>query len=203
MFKTFIFSKNNHEEPTELGISTDKIAVVYNKQNLVTRTYNKKLLIKIFKTSVLTSCVLSMFLSMSQTALAGYQPPKDQKPPTGHSDSSGIRIGYKTKPNSERGAATPIKNTNSFASFVTEQIPVAKELKLHECDISGNNNHSHPTDIHPKTGIQDIAYNEVLLSPSQKAIDKFLDSLLISFVKLEKLDITSIIATLVYINNRW
>ncbi|ALF53057.1 hypothetical protein ACX27_09700 [Nostoc piscinale CENA21] len=39
---------------------------------------------------ILTTCVFSIILGMSQTALAGYEPPKDQKPPTGHSDSSGV-----------------------------------------------------------------------------------------------------------------
>ncbi|WP_413199758.1 hypothetical protein [Nostoc piscinale] len=45
---------------------------------------------------ICTTCVLSIILGMNQTVLAGYEPPKDQKPPTGHSDSSGIRVGCKT-----------------------------------------------------------------------------------------------------------
>ncbi|AFZ23957.1 hypothetical protein Cylst_1685 [Cylindrospermum stagnale PCC 7417] len=53
--------------------------------------HRKWLLHKLLDAKLLTSCILSMTLGLSQTALAGYQPPPDQKPPSGHSDSSGVR----------------------------------------------------------------------------------------------------------------
>ncbi|MBD2596182.1 hypothetical protein H6G74_17885 [Nostoc spongiaeforme FACHB-130] len=51
---------------------------------------------QLWQQKILTTCAFSIILGMSQTALAGYEPPKDQKPPTGHSDSSGVRLGCKT-----------------------------------------------------------------------------------------------------------
>lgn len=53
-------------------------------------THRKWLLHRLFYAKLLTSCILSMTLGVTQTA-AGYQPPTDQKPPSGHSDSSGVR----------------------------------------------------------------------------------------------------------------
>ncbi|WP_171815349.1 hypothetical protein [Nostoc sp. PCC 7524] len=41
---------------------------------------------------LLISCILSTIVSISQVALAGYQPPDDQKPPKDSSDSSGVRM---------------------------------------------------------------------------------------------------------------
>jgi hypothetical protein len=41
---------------------------------------------------LLINCVLSTIVSISQVALAGYQPPDDQKPPKDSSDSSGVRV---------------------------------------------------------------------------------------------------------------
>ncbi|WP_156481562.1 MULTISPECIES: hypothetical protein [unclassified Anabaena] len=38
------------------------------------------------------SCVLSTTVIISQVALAGYEPPDDQKPPKESSDSSGVRV---------------------------------------------------------------------------------------------------------------
>lgn len=38
------------------------------------------------------SCILGAIIGIAQIALADYQPPDDQKPPTDSSDSSGGRI---------------------------------------------------------------------------------------------------------------
>jgi hypothetical protein len=98
--------------------------------------YRKKRLSKLLKTKFLTSCILIMFLGIPQPTLAVYQPPKDQKPPTGHSDSSGIRLGYKTpdirlrfKRNS--GKILFCQETNLFTWFVTAYRPIAIQISLY------------------------------------------------------------------------
>ncbi len=50
-----------------------------------------RLLHQIFSAKILTVCVLTVTLSLEYTLAKGYQPPSDQIPPGGYSDSSGVR----------------------------------------------------------------------------------------------------------------
>ncbi|MUG97500.1 DUF928 domain-containing protein [Scytonema sp. UIC 10036] len=51
------------------------------------------LLHKLIKTTLIASCVVATVFSLAQAARAGYRPPQDQKPPSGYTDSSGVRGG--------------------------------------------------------------------------------------------------------------
>lgn len=53
--------------------------------------YINWLLHKLLSAKILTICVMTITIGVTQAAYPGYQPPPDQKPPTGYSDSSGIR----------------------------------------------------------------------------------------------------------------
>ncbi|MBD2386621.1 DUF928 domain-containing protein [Cylindrospermum sp. FACHB-282] len=106
-------------------------------------TYSKWLLHKLFDPRLLTSCVLSMTLGITQTALAGYQPPRDQKPPSGHSDSSGVR-GVQSN---RRGRLAPVTHLEtsaalhpSFTWFLPDGQALLIEFSLYEFD----------TDLKPK-----------------------------------------------------
>ncbi|WP_179051322.1 hypothetical protein [Nostoc sp. TCL26-01] len=50
------------------------------------------LLHKILHTKIAISCMLITTVGVNLIALAGYKPPKDQKPPKDSSDSSGVRM---------------------------------------------------------------------------------------------------------------
>ncbi|MBH8562899.1 hypothetical protein I8748_12025 [Nostoc sp. CENA67] len=172
-----------------------RVVYTYKKESKFTRVYEKSLFKKILNPKVLTSCFLSMFLSMGQTALAGYQPPKDQKPPAGHSDSSGVRGTCKT--NSERSlvmlaSVANIEKTNSFGWFVTNHQPVAIQFQLYKFDISATNNPFVETNTHPEAGIDYIAHHEVVLPTSKQTIDRVLASFLTNLAKLENHDKASI-----------
>lgn len=190
MFNKFIFSGNSYEKVTELNNSTCKVGSVSQQSDIPTITSQKKLLNKILKAQIFTTCFLSIFLSMNHDVLAGYEPPKEQKAPTGHSDSSGIRVGYKT--NIEKNAGIPIKKIDSFAWLHTDKQPVARQMNLYEFNISSNNLPVVEADIYSETGIHYVAQNIVLLSTSREAIDKIFVSLFAKLSKLEKKNITCI-----------
>ncbi|QXE21974.1 hypothetical protein B6N60_00652 [Richelia sinica FACHB-800] len=46
---------------------------------------------KIFNPQLITIWLLGINLSVTPLVLTAYQPPADQKPPSGYSDSSGVR----------------------------------------------------------------------------------------------------------------
>lgn len=55
----------------------------------MTRIY--RLLHQFFPAKFLAICVLSITLVFNSAVFTAYQPPSDQKPPSGYSDSSGVR----------------------------------------------------------------------------------------------------------------
>jgi hypothetical protein len=77
-------------------LSLWSLVYLYKNEVTIMMTDKKKYLNKLLNTRVLTSCILSIILGVTQSALSAYQPPKDQKPPSGYSDSSGIRGSCKT-----------------------------------------------------------------------------------------------------------
>jgi len=116
MIKSLVFSQyflsffiTFDEEAQEVDNLISREATVYKRKDSSTRIYKKIPLKKILKPRILTSCFLSIFLCMGQTALAEYKPPKDQKPPTGHSDSSGVRVDCKIN---NRRSQSPIRLTS-------------------------------------------------------------------------------------------
>ncbi|QSJ14336.1 hypothetical protein JYQ62_20680 [Nostoc sp. UHCC 0702] len=125
---------------------------------------------------------------MGQTALAGYQPPKDQKPPAGHSDSSGVRGGCKTSSGRSPimfAPAAHIKQPNYFAWFVTDHQPVAIQFKLYEFDISTTNNPFVEANIDSEADIEYVANHKDLLPTRKEAIDKVFTSFLTRVAKLK------------------
>lgn len=72
-------------------LSLWSLVYLYKNEVTIMMTLNKLL-----NTRVLTSCILSIILGVTQSAPSAYQPPKDQKPPSGYSDSSGVRGSCKT-----------------------------------------------------------------------------------------------------------
>jgi hypothetical protein len=56
---------------------------------MMTRIYRRLHLI--FSAKFLTICLLTITLVANHAVVTGYQPPSDQKPPSGYSDSSGVR----------------------------------------------------------------------------------------------------------------
>ena len=69
------------------------VSLFYFNQNevMTMMTDKKKYLNKLLNAKVVTIFILSVILGITQSVLAAYQPPKDQKPPSGYSDSSGVR----------------------------------------------------------------------------------------------------------------
>jgi hypothetical protein len=110
-------------------------------------TRQKWLLHKIFNPKILTICALTITLSLTQATLAAYKPPSDQKPPSGYTDSSGIRGRCKTigtgsltllAPVTHVGQTTSVHPT--FAWFVAHHQRVPMEFSLYEFD---NNDQPH------------------------------------------------------------
>ncbi|MBC1240938.1 DUF928 domain-containing protein [Nostoc sp. 2RC] len=100
-----------------------------------------KFLHQVLYTLIFTNCILSLILVTIQAALAGYQPPKDQKPPSGYSDSSGVRGTCSASsspillaPMTYVGLTTSTHPT--FAWFVVDNQSVPIEFSLYEFDTN-------------------------------------------------------------------
>ncbi|HIK08636.1 MAG TPA: DUF928 domain-containing protein [Trichormus sp. M33_DOE_039] len=94
-------------------------------------------------TRVLTCCILSAILGVTQTALAGYKPPKDQKPPSGYSDSSGVRGKCRSSSGRSLILLAPITHVGlttsthpTFAWFVLDNQSVPIQFSLYEFDAN-------------------------------------------------------------------
>lgn len=85
-------NKNKYETIRESRFANCNLANNYVSKTEPSMHNQKNYLHKILDFMVLTTYILSLTIGIDQTALAGYQPPKDQKPPRGHSDSSGVRV---------------------------------------------------------------------------------------------------------------
>lgn len=191
MIKSSRFSKNSSRKVQYLDTLIYRVVSVYRREDSLTRIYEKSLLKRILHPKVLTSCFLSVFLSMGQTALAGYQPPTDQKPPAGHSDSSGVRGGCKINSGRSLVRLAPvaqIEKTNFFAWLVTNNQPIATQFNLYKFDISATSNPF----VEANTDIDFVAHHEVLLPTSKQTIDQVIASFLTNLAKLENQDKASI-----------
>jgi Domain of Unknown Function (DUF928) len=107
-------------------------------------THGKWLLQKLFNTTVLTSFALTMILSLTQRTLAEYKPPPNQKPPSGYTDSSGVRGGCRAIGNSgELTLLAPVSHVgqtssphSTFAWFVPNYQSMPIEFSIYEFDTS-------------------------------------------------------------------
>ncbi len=119
-------------------------------------TRKKWLLHTIFNAKILTICALTITLSLNQAAaLAGYKPPRDQKPPSGYTDSSGIRGGCKagTRSLTLLAPVTHVGQTTSpyptFVWYVHNQQKIPMEFSVYEFD-----NNEQPSKLTYKSKLQ-------------------------------------------------
>ncbi len=106
-------------------------------------TQREWLLHKLFNAKFLTSCVLTITLLFTQAAQAAYKPPRTQKPPSGYTDSSGVRGGCQANgvrpvillaPVTHVGQTTSLHPT--FAWFVPHSQQIPMEFTLYEFDTN-------------------------------------------------------------------
>lgn len=102
-----------------------------------------KWLQKLFQIKVLISCALIVTISLTQPALAAYQPPTDLKPPSVYTDSSGVRGGCKPSGGRSPTILAPITHVGqttlshpTFAWFVPDDQPTPMEFTLYEFDTN-------------------------------------------------------------------
>lgn len=102
---------------------------------------NKGLLHKLFNNTILTSCILTITLLPNQTSLAAYKPPRNQKPPSGYTDSSGVRGKCNAIENSKIVLLAPVTHVGqttsaypSFAWFVSKHQSIPIEFSIYEFD---------------------------------------------------------------------
>ncbi|MFK0733244.1 MAG: DUF928 domain-containing protein [Gloeotrichia echinulata GP01] len=106
-------------------------------------THNKWLLYKLLNVTMITICVLSFSLSETQIALGGYQPPRDQKSPSGYSDSSGVRGGCKATGRERLRLLAPLTHVGQTTSprptlawLAPHDQTLLIEFSLYEFDIN-------------------------------------------------------------------
>lgn len=92
-----------------------------------------------------SGCILGLWLTTSTVALAEYQPPPDQKPPSGYSQSTGSRGGCEVNTDTSLTTLAPhnhIGRTASrhptFAWFVPNSKPYPLEFTLYKYIARGN-----------------------------------------------------------------
>ncbi|MCX7594854.1 MAG: DUF928 domain-containing protein [Fischerella sp.] len=90
---------------------------------------------------------MTITLSLTQATLAAYKPPRDQKPPSGYTDSSGVRGRCKTTGTGSLTLLAPITHVGqttsahpTFAWFVTHHQRMPIEFSVYEFD---NNEQPH------------------------------------------------------------
>ncbi|WP_225225602.1 DUF928 domain-containing protein [Komarekiella delphini-convector] len=139
----FQFHKNISEKVRKVATSVCSSIYIYKSEMHPMMTYKKWTLHKLLNFRVLTSCILSTTLGTTQVALAGYQPPSDQKPPSGYSDSSGVRGRCKATsgrsltllaPTTHVGRTTSLHPT--FAWFIPDNQAVPIQFSLYEFDTN-------------------------------------------------------------------
>ncbi len=139
--RTSLFNKNSCEKMRKSKSSLCSLVSIFNSEIHPMTTDNKKSWHKLWHTRVLTSCILSGILGVTQTALAGYKPPKDQKPPSGYSDSSGVRGRCRTISEQSLRLLAPVTHVGqttsthpTFAWVASDNEPIPIEFSLYEFD---------------------------------------------------------------------
>lgn len=141
---TFLLNKHICDQQKKLKGSIKSKLLICSLLNLLHRNIHLMMtgqnlsLHKILYVRLLTSCVLSAILGFIPAALAGYTPPKDQKPPSGYSDSSGVRGSCNVSSPIQLAPKTHVGRTTSthptFAWIVPDQEPVTIKFSLYEFD---------------------------------------------------------------------
>ncbi|WP_414569452.1 DUF928 domain-containing protein [Nostoc sp. CCY 9925] len=135
-----LINKNQCEKTGELKCSICSLVTNSNCKIDPRMDDKNKSLHKFLHSSILTSCILSAILGVSQTALGGYQPPKDQKPPSGYSDSSGVRGSCSATTPILLAPITHVGLTTSthptFVWFVLDNQSVPIQFSLYEFDTN-------------------------------------------------------------------
>ena len=125
------------------------------------------LLGKGIKNRIVTSCTLSLLLSVTSVALAEYVPPPDQPPPKGNTSSSGPRGGCASNTDVPLTVLAPIKHVGqtasvrpTFAWFVPDTKSFPLEFKLFE--VTGNNSFKlvEKLDLQSSSGIMKLSLPE-------------------------------------------
>jgi hypothetical protein len=123
------------------------------------------LLHKLLNTKSLISCVLTMTVLLStQAAVARYQPPRQQKPPSGYTDSSGVRGGCKVIDGQKLTLLAPVTHVGqttlphpSFAWFVPNIQAVPMEFALYEFDDKRQPKLLHKLSLKSSLGIMKLS----------------------------------------------
>lgn len=126
---------------------------------------------KLSATRFFTSCVLTITLSSTQAALAGYQPPRDQKAPTTYTDSSGVRGGCKAISARELTILAPVNHVGrtsspypTFAWFIPNSQPMPMEFTLYEFDANSQPKVVKKLSLHTSPGIMKLRRSSQLPS---------------------------------------
>lgn len=77
----------------------------------------QSLLKKCIDSRLVTSCVTTLLVAVTQVALAGYAPPPDQRPPSGQTTSSGTRGGCSASEGLPLTVLAPQQHVGQTASF--------------------------------------------------------------------------------------
>lgn len=94
---------------------------------------------QIIRNTLVNYCALGLWLATTSVALAEYQPPADQKPPSGYSQSTGSRGGCERQGETALKTLAPQKHVGqtaslhpTFAWFVPEAKPLPMEFTLYK-----------------------------------------------------------------------
>ncbi|WP_342002121.1 DUF928 domain-containing protein [Chlorogloeopsis sp. ULAP02] len=129
----------------------------------------KWLLHKSFNPRVLLISALTITLSLTQVTLAAYQPPRDQKSPSGYTDSSGTRGRCKASQAASLRLLAPIthvgQTTSSHPTFAwllpaQEKIPI--EFTLYQIDNNDQLNLAYKLEVESSPGIMKLSLPQTL-----------------------------------------
>lgn len=111
-----------------------------------------------------TCCGLSLWLTTSTVALAEYEPPPDQKPPSGYTQSTGSRGGCEVNGETSLTTLAPHKHIGrtasthpTFAWFVPKSKPFSLEFRLYKYVSSGNIQLAYKTGLKSYPGIMKLS----------------------------------------------
>lgn len=134
---------------------------------MMTRT--RWLLHKLFNPQILTICALTIILSLSQATLAAYRPPREQKPPSGYTDSSGIRGNCKAIGAHSLTLLAPVTHVGqttsphpTFAWFVPSHQKMPIEFTLYEFGTDEQLKLTYKSQLHSYPGIMKLSLPQKL-----------------------------------------
>ena len=100
---------------------------------------SKGILHRLFNNLFLITCISTIILLPNQASFAGYKPPPNQKPPSGYTDSSGVRGKCSATDNSKILLLAPVTHVGqatssypSFAWFLPKHQSLPIEFSIYE-----------------------------------------------------------------------